>query len=831
MNRNLRLKKLLSVVLILLLTVQAQIGVVLAADTEEEDTGVPACSIEMDPSDSAVDAGEPAELPGQSEAEETAQEAPCDSGEQVFTDSVDGVNVKVIAGKDAFPEQTRMVLASVDCQQAAEQIMQAEAVLVRQVVAVEISFYGPDGEELEPATPVSVQLDGQEIHEDAGMLVAHLADDGSCEIAELIGCEGNVVTIQAEAFSIYAVTYTVDFHLNETSWSMNGKESVKLSDLLTELGTDLDIACVSDAAFSNGDLVQVTRQGEDWLLTSLRPFDSSETLTLALKDGSVVTIAVTDAQDASAFFHGTITANKESYASSSTAIYSVKYRLDRGSIHEGDFIYVSVPPELVSGVDLSVSSQHFSGVEDLGNGQYKLTFAKGAESALSGSFSMFLTTAEVDEQKTGPVTVGNDSSSITVNPKGPSGPGVFTDTINKDAADNGDAVGYGDYDYSEGYGDSAAQIGVLKTDPGAIKYRLYINNKEAEIANIVVTDTLPDGMEFDPDRPIEVLDRNTGEPVDGGLYQVSVSGNTLTFRYPGTLSGTLQVNYWVVLTSDDPLAGKYTNRADITYEQDGTPYAEHKNYILQGSSYSAANGEKSVDKTEISDDPEDQIVTYTIKFWNQKGFAAGEIVLEDVLDPHIQFLSASPNAYFSIVQDPDDPQIIHLENTQDISGTTTVYVRFMCDFSNVPVGYTVENTVGGNTTKTKKIGGQAVLTAEKTVDGAEPGADQVFDFELLDADGKVLQTKQNSGREVLFDTLKYGKQDLGKTYSLFAPLPEVPEMEAEVEWIDPGKPFSAKQVKETEGSGYEYRKNISTTNLTYVLREISHYRSLSDLSI
>lgn len=70
---------------------------------------------------------------------------------------------------------------------------------------------------------------------------------------------------------------------------------------------------------------------------------------------------------------------------------------------------------------------------------------------------------------------------------------------------------------------------------------------------------------------------------------------------------------------------------------------------------SAANGEKSVDKSIISTDPEDQYVIYTIKFWNSNGFSAGEINLRNVLDPYVRFVSADSNEYFSIVQDSDNP--------------------------------------------------------------------------------------------------------------------------------------------------------------------------------
>lgn len=545
--------------------------------------------------------------------------------------------------------------------------------------------------------------------------------------------------------------------------SVNDQVTVELIRVNNEVANDIDEV----GSELNRDKVFDEVIGEEVIDETANDLDAFTPEAVAEKDGSIINLAVTDGQDASAYFHATITSSKDTYSSGSTAIYSVKYKIDRGNIHGGDFVYVTVPKDLVSSVEFSVPSQHFSSVEDRGNGKYKLMFAEGAESSLSGSFSMFFTTAEVEEQKTGTVSVGKDSSSITVNPKGPSdsGSSVYNDTIMKDAIENDGAVGYGGYDYSEGWGDSAAQIGILKRNPGNIKYRLYVNNKQAEISNIVVTDILPDGMEFDPQKNIEVLDRYTGEEIDASMYQVSLSENKLVFTYLGTLTSTIQINYWVILTSDEPLSGKFTNRADITYEQGGVPYAEHRNYILQGSNYNAVNGEKSVDKTEISTAPEDQMVTYTIKFWNQNGFSTGEIVLDDVLDPYVKFISANVNDYFSIEQDEDNPQIIHLKNIKDISGTITVYVRFICDFSDVPVGYTVKNTVGGNTTKTKKIGGEVTLSAVKTVDGNNPTDDQVFEFELLDSDGTVLQTKTNAGRNILFDSIPYAKDDLGKTYT------------------------------------------------------------------
>ncbi len=53
-------------------------------------------------------------------------------------------------------------------------------------------------------------------------------------------------------------------------------------------------------------------------------------------------------------FHATITLNKDSCSAGSTAIFAVKYTIDRGSFQEGGTITVSIPTEVASKVRLSV---------------------------------------------------------------------------------------------------------------------------------------------------------------------------------------------------------------------------------------------------------------------------------------------------------------------------------------------------------------------------------------------------------------------------------------------------------------------------------------------
>ncbi len=581
-------------------------------------------------------------------------------------------------------------------------------------------------------------------------------------------------------------------------WSTTADGADVKDDAATEQNEAMPAIAVPDKAVLNGWSYSLQENGQD-ATVALSDAVKDDTLTLYAQwtpeDESAAAIGPTSDQavgvpgtgmaplstrrlasspnalgsDTSSHFHATITSGKTSYSAGSTAIVSVKYDIDLNSVHEDDYVTVRIPQDIAKSVRISVSPQHFKQVVDNGDGTYRLVFGPNAEASLTGSFSAFVTTADVTTETSDDIEVGGDALRITVIPTGSAGgtSGTYTDAIMKDAMDNGGKVQYGDYDYSEGRGNNAAQTGVYdSTSDQSLKYRLYVNQKMAWMHDVTVVDTLPDGMTFDTSHAIEVVYKDNHAPVDPGQYSVSAEGNRLTFSHPGFFYRSIQINYWVIAKGGENV--KYTNRAEINYKDtNNKTYQEHRNYVLQGNNYSAASGEKSVDKTVVSQDPADQWVTYTFKFWNNNGFQEGEIKLDDQLqDSRVKFLYAESNDKFDVSYDPD-AHIVHIRNKQPISGDDTEYVRFVVDFTDVPDGTTVYNSVnGGNTTKTLKMP-SVKFHATKTVDGAVPSVslDGKFKFQLLDADGNVLQTKANSGGDVTFDAIEYKEEDLGKTFT------------------------------------------------------------------
>ena len=212
----------------------------------------------------------------------------------------------------------------------------------------DISIVDAEGGEVQPAVPVTVNisLDNTEIesieaaehvidNSDPVAVAMHFEEsDGetTVDVKETTETDETVV-FNAASFSVWGVVYTVDFYYGDYEYHINGESSVTLSTLFQMLEIEADAALAADVVFSNPELVAVRKIEEDtllslvmaehglggeeeydlseeqteeadeiiaavdWLLVSLTPFDSHETLTVTMEDGTVYEIKVEDAQE------------------------------------------------------------------------------------------------------------------------------------------------------------------------------------------------------------------------------------------------------------------------------------------------------------------------------------------------------------------------------------------------------------------------------------------------------------------------------------------------------------------------------------------------------
>lgn len=118
----------------------------------------------------------------------------------------------------------------------------------------------------------------------------------------------------------------------------------------------------------------------------------------------------TEPRDISAFITASITTDKEIYTSQETVVASINYSFT--AVHEGDYLLATVPSHMITASSISNYEQHFSSVEDLGNGTYKLTFGPVMGDG-SGTLLIHMTLS-TEQDVSGSISFASASKSITV---------------------------------------------------------------------------------------------------------------------------------------------------------------------------------------------------------------------------------------------------------------------------------------------------------------------------------------------------------------------------------------------------------------------------------
>lgn len=184
-----------------------------------------------------------------------------------------------------------------------------------------IRFYdlsiASDGDKIEPSAKVQVNMnldDAAAKTENVKFGVIHFSDQAELidvetgaaknskgntprrALARRASGEKSTYTFDTESFSEFGVyyTYSVDFYFEDARYSLNGGSSMLLSKLLSELKIEENTADIKSVDFSDPSLVEISKDGEDYKLTSKAPFDSSQKLTIRMKNGKEYVISVMD---------------------------------------------------------------------------------------------------------------------------------------------------------------------------------------------------------------------------------------------------------------------------------------------------------------------------------------------------------------------------------------------------------------------------------------------------------------------------------------------------------------------------------------------------------
>lgn len=208
------------------------------------------------------------------------------------------------AADGAVAEITGILPDNAECMITAVQLSEEEltaylgdrqAESIRSVVAYDIKIMS-DGVEWQPDESVSVSVLSPGIEAEVGDEINAAHIDGVTEEISSVDAvyENDGINFTAEGFSTY-IFFTVDFVYDGYEYSLNGMESITLSELFGFLGIEKDFNDILSVTFTNDELIKIEQIEGDWLLTSLAPFNSEETLTVEFADHSRFVIDVTDA--------------------------------------------------------------------------------------------------------------------------------------------------------------------------------------------------------------------------------------------------------------------------------------------------------------------------------------------------------------------------------------------------------------------------------------------------------------------------------------------------------------------------------------------------------
>ena len=145
--------------------------------------------------------------------EVTAAEIPMPA--QSWVRTAGGIRVSVEAPEGAFPENTKIAVTPVNGNSLKNTVSDAVSGEVLEVQAVDITFFDADGNEIEPAVPIRVVMTPAETeHAEEKANVVHVdLDQQTAEVIEQAAgteADNSEVVFDADAFTIYAIVYTMD---------------------------------------------------------------------------------------------------------------------------------------------------------------------------------------------------------------------------------------------------------------------------------------------------------------------------------------------------------------------------------------------------------------------------------------------------------------------------------------------------------------------------------------------------------------------------------------------------------------------------------------------
>ncbi|EIF6298045.1 LPXTG cell wall anchor domain-containing protein [Clostridium perfringens] len=433
--------------------------------------------------------------------------------------------------------------------------------------------------------------------------------------------------------------------------------------------------------------------------------------------------------------------------------------LNKDNLKDGDKIVISLP-DIFKDIEPKCPDQHFKDF-DVKDGVVTLTFNENVEKAVTGYMIIrFVGNSNIRKGVSYPVSIDLNGKPSTVYITGeeyshPSSGGQYplmykTADLPTAATDKEQGREY--------YGEI-----VDRNKP--IKYFVEINlgdgvnpNTRSYLSNADFFDNIPKGMALDVNsiciKRMGYHDERSSDVTKDfwESYRIKADTKHLEINFGDIRYERYTIIYETRITSTE---SGYLNDAKLYYDDDKELPSKH--YSKLSKDAGALNVYKYVDKTKVTNNPNDQKIKYDIKFDSYGYFFKDTLNIIDKLDPRLSDIKIKATDQFITDFDENTKELVIKNSNGDIDAKKPAYITIEASMKNVGPGEVVKNIayVNGNPTNEVSTRKNPIVEFILSAEYDDPSLLEGAVFKLTTKEGETVRDIYNE--EIKTFTFKNGE--------------------------------------------------------------------------
>ncbi|HAT4134295.1 LPXTG cell wall anchor domain-containing protein [Clostridium perfringens] len=422
--------------------------------------------------------------------------------------------------------------------------------------------------------------------------------------------------------------------------------------------------------------------------------------------------------------------------------------LNKDKLKDGDKIVISLP-DIFKDIEPKCHDQHFKDF-DVKDGVVTLTFNENVEKAVTGYMIIrFVGNSNIRKGVSYPVSIDLNGKPSTV-------------YITGEEYSNSSSGGQYPLMYKTADLPTAATdkeqgreyYGEIVDRNKPIKYFVEINlgdgvnpNTRSYLSNADFFDNIPKGMALDVNsiciKRMGYYDERSSDVTKDFWESNRIKADTkhLEINFGDIRYERYTIIYETRITSTE---SGYLNDAKLYYDDDKELPSKH--YSKLSKDAGALNVYKYVDKTKVTNNPNDQKIKYDIKFDSYGYFFKDTLNIIDKLDPRLSDIKITATDQFITDFYENTKELVIKNSNGDIDAKKPAYITIEASMKNVGPGEVVKNIayVNGNPTNevsTRKNPIVEIIKVSK--DDVESNLLEGAVFKLTTKDGKTVKDVYN----------------------------------------------------------------------------------------